>query len=215
MEIKVEGRAKKGYKPNQMNLHFEFIVVKPNQNEAIECGLKSVRECVDFLIGLKIKKEDIQTANMTVQQNKEYNETLRKYEDAGYKFIQSISIKLDYDLDLIAVLTAGIADFSTPPNYEINFGIKDENQIKEELLALAFLDAEFQAKAIANASREQLGDCLSVSFEPFGERFISPTNFCATREMAKLSSVVEDVKVTFVPADIDVAKTIYCVFDTK
>lgn len=215
MEIKVEGKAKKSYKPNQMNIHFEFTAIKPNQNEAIECGLQSVRKYVDFLIGLKIKRDYIQTNNMIVQQNKEYNETLRKYENTGYKFIQSISIKLDYNLDLIAILVAETAKFSTSPNYEISFSIKDENKAKEEILTLAYKDAEIQAKIIADAAGKQISDCVSVSFEPFQDSVVSPTNFGVTRNMAKLSSEVEDIKVTFIPTDIVVEKIVYCIFTTK
>ncbi len=215
MEIKVEGKANKSYKPNQMNLHFEFTASKPNQNDAIECGLQSVRKYVDFLIGLKIKKDDIQTKNMIVQQDKEYNETLRKYENVGYKFIQSISIKLDYDLNLIANLVAETAKFSTPPNYEINFGLKNENKAKEEILALAYKDAEIQAQIIAKSAGKQIDECVSVSFEPFQESMVSHTNFGVTRAMAKMNNAVEDIKVTFVPTDIYVEKTIHCIFNTK
>ncbi len=215
MEIKVEGKAKREYKPNLMNLDFEFISTKPTQNETIECGLQSVRKFVDFLIELKVKKNDIQTKNMIVQQNKEYNEVLRKYENAGYKFIQSISVKLDYDLDLIANLVSGTAKFSTPPNYEINFGLKDEDCAKEEILALAYKNAENQAKAIAIASGKQIDECVSVSFDSFQERVFSNTNFGVTRDMVKLSSTIEDIKVTFIPADVVIEKTIHCIFTTK
>ena len=215
MEIKVEGRAKKSYKPNQMILNFEFTAVKPNQNEAIECGLQSVSKYIDFLTGLKIKREDIQTKNMIVQQNKQYNEALRKYENVGYEFIQSVSITLNYNLDLIATLVAETAKFSTPPNYEISFGIKDENKAKEEILALAYKDAEVQAKVIAVAAGKQIADCISVSFEPFQGCIVSPTNFGLTRSMAKFSNTIDYIKNTFIPADINVEKTVYCVFATK
>lgn len=215
MEIRVEGKGLKGYRPNQMNLRFEFVSVEQTQNKAIESGLQSVRKYVDFLTSLNIKNDDIQTNNMIVQQNKVYNETLRTYENKGYKFIQSILIKADYNLDLLATLIAETAKFSTPPNYDVSFGISDENMAKEEVLSLAYKDAEFQAKAIAKASGKQLGECVSVSFEPFQERIRSYTNFEATCDMVRKSSAMEDIKATFVPADVNVEKTIYCLFNTR
>lgn len=181
----------------------EALKQDPNSMMAVECAIKNDKL---FIYGEATTKAQINYEKIA-------KEILK---DIGYKneftIVKEIS---EYDLDLIASLVSGTAKFSTPPNYEINFGLKDEDCAKEEILALAYKNAENQAKAIAIASGKQIDECVSVSFDSFQEKVFSNTNFGVTRDMVKLSSTIEDIKVTFVPADVVIEKTIHCIFTTK
>lgn len=59
MKINVEGIGKKGYKPNMLDFRLDFNVVEPTQSKAVERGTEEVKKYVEYLLGLKIKKEEI------------------------------------------------------------------------------------------------------------------------------------------------------------
>lgn len=140
---------------------------------------------------------------------------MRTYENKGFWFRQSIRISLDYNLDFLSKVVADTSKFKNPPSYHLSYRLKDENKAKEEVLALAFKDAEAQARAIATGAGKQLGECESVSFEPFSGEIMSHSNFGMACEMAKSKSVEDNIKASFVPTDVEVEKTVYCVFNTK
>lgn len=119
-------------------------------------------------------------------------------------------------MDKLSKLMEVTSKSKNPPRYQIMFNVKDCKKSQEDLLAIAFKDAESQAKSIAKASGKELKECLKVSFEPFDTDNPSQTRY--EGEMmykSKSSAVRENICNTFVPEDITLSATIYCHFITK
>lgn len=215
MDIYVNATGKKYYKPNQITLNFDFSYKSNDYETALNFGVENVTKYVLFLQEKGFYKEDIKTLSFRVSENKVYNELTRKYEKDGYLFLQRANLTFDYDMKKLSTLMEETAKMQNPPVYYINFNLKNDKTADEEILAIAYKEAEFQAQAIAKASGKQLKECVKVSFEPFENVHVSPTMYerdgCFAKA-ASIGSTSEQIEQTFVPEDVLVSKKIYCLF---
>ncbi|MBQ9793164.1 MAG: SIMPL domain-containing protein [Clostridia bacterium] len=215
MDIYVNATGKKFYKPNQITLTFDFNYKSNDYETALSGGVENVTKYVSFLQQQGFNKEDIKTLSFRVSENKIYNEATRKYYPDGFLFQQKANLVFDYDIKKLSTLMEETSKLDTPPVYFIRFNLKNDKSAEEEILALAYKEAEFQAQAIAKASGKQLKECVKVSFTPFESALTSPTLYEADRCCAKAASfgsAREQIQQTFVPEDILVSKEIYCLF---
>lgn len=215
MDIIVEGSGELFFKPNQIELSYSFQTKDKDYDNVLENGVKNVKDYIKLLEKLGFKKEDVKTRSFRVSEDKKYDETTRKYFSDGFVFNQDSTLKFDYDMERLSKLMEETSKLNNPPIYRIKFGVKDNKSVEEEVLALAYKDAEINAKAIAKASGKQVIDCKKVSFEPFTEDYYSRSSYGgignakACCEKASASQMIQEV---FVPEDVEVCKVIYCLF---
>ena len=218
MEIYVNGKGVKLYKPNQISINFTFEQKENDYDVALDKGTQKVYEYFKLLESLGYEKEQVKTWSFRVTESKIYNESTRKYEKDGFVFKQEASLKFDYDMKKLTKLMEETSKQPNPPTYSIRFDLKDNKQAEEEIIALAYKEAEFQANAVAKASGKEIKECVKISFEPFEHAFMSETTYeraMYSKECASFGSVSERIEQTFVPEDIHVSKTVYCIFTTK
>lgn len=219
MDIVVMGKGKLNFKPDQIVINFDFNLKEKTYEKVLQLGTNVVEKYLSLLLSFGFKKEDFKTRSFRVSENREYDNIKRTYVSKGYVFNQSAKIKFDYDIKKLSQLMEKTSAFDDAPAYRIDFAIKDEKCAEEELLKLAFKDAEMQAKFIASASGKELKDCVKVSFEPFDEKLTSESRLDSNEMMcyakAGARAVSESVQTVFVPEDVVVEKEVYCLFVTK
>ena len=215
MDIVVEGRGEKSYKPNQIDVTFDFRVCARTYEQALENSSKSVVEYISELEKLGFAKDDIKTRNMRVSENSVYDEKTRSYKKDGFVYSQNASLKFDYDTSKLAALAEITSKVNNAPRYNARFTIKQDKLVEEEVLALAYKDAEFQAEALAKASGKKLKECLKVSFQPFDQALVSSSRYDGVyeSEMCKASSSARDnIQNILVPEDVEVGTSVYCLW---
>lgn len=219
MDIVVMGKGKLIFKPDQIVINFDFNAKEKTYEQVLQQGTAGVEKYLNLLLSLEFKKEDFKTRSFRVSENREYDNMKRIYVSKGFVFNQSARIKFDYDMEKLAQLMEKTSAFDDAPAYRIDFAIKDEKSAEEELLKLAYKDAEMQAKFIASASGKELKDCVKVSFEPFDEKLTSESRLGSNEMMccakASARAVSDSIQTVFVPEDVVVEKEIYCLFVTK
>ena len=219
MDIVVMGKGKVNFKPDQIVINFDFNVKEKTYDQVLQHGTAGVEKYLNLLLSLGFKKEDFKTRSFRVSENREYDNMKRIYVSKGFVFNQSARIKFDYDMEKLSQLMEKTSAFDDAPAYRIDFAIKDEKSAEEELLKLAYKDAEMQAKFIASASGKELKDCVKVSFEPFDEKLTSESRLGSNEMMycakASARAVSDSIQTVFVPEDVVVEKEIYCLFVTK
>lgn len=216
MDIIVEGNGQKDFKPNQVVLSFTFETKDSCYEKALEKGVFNVNEYCKVLYDLGFKKGELKTRSFRVSENRRYDNDKKIYVNEGFIYTQNATLKFDYDMDKLSELMEITSKFKSAPRYTINFNVKENKKVQEDVLALAYKDAKFQAEAIAKASGNELKECLEISFEPFDTKTYSPTR-CEGEMMSKCSigSIRENITNTFVPEDITLSATIHCHFITK
>lgn len=215
MDILVEGKGEKSFKPNQIEISFEFRTVAETYDEVLSLGVKNVENYFEVLKTMKFEKESLKTRSFRVYENRVYDDKTRTYKNEGYAFNQSVKLKFEYNMQRLSSLMEITSKQKNPPTYQIIFNIKDDKKVEREIIALAVEDAKFQAEAIASASGKKLKDCIKISFQPFDEKIESPTRFGESRAMCKSASVSESIQNVFVPEDVEIEKTIYCLWTAE
>lgn len=208
MEIIISGTGKKSVKPDKIVLNFNFETKSKTYEEVLSLGTKNVQDYITMLEKFGFKKEDIKTKSFSISEDMEYNQELKKYIKKGFIYSQNVKLEFLLDLEKLANIIEETSHQSFAPKYQITFETEDTQKIDDEVLTLAYQDAEKQAKSIANASGKKVLECKKVSFQPFEENHISQTRIC---EMCCKSGSFQNI---FVPEDVIVSKTIYCIFVT-
>lgn len=212
MEIIVEGIGRGIYKPDEINLNLKFIYKSNIYSEVLEYGKKQVLEFVDkVLLKYGFKIDDMKTRSFIIKEEKKYNDDLRIYEFDGYSFNQETFLKFDYDDGKLFNMMKDISLLDNPPYYIINFGIKDENGVKNDLISKAYKDALEKANVIASVSGKELKRCSKVSFKPLNIDFLSLSSLNSDATYLR-EGAIHSFDNTFTPEDIDLSNTIYCLW---
>lgn len=161
--IQITGEGKKAYRPDRIEISFDFKEVLEDYDDAIEAAAYYTEEVKRLSVDAGIKKEAVQTTVFSISPKYEYrkDEKGRQYNKfVGYGVKQSYSIKIAMDNDLLSRLIFALRELKG----EIRFRYCLENRkaAEEEVLALAVEDASRQAKLLANAAGQRLGDIISI-----------------------------------------------------
>ncbi len=214
MEIKVKGVGEKSFKPDVIKFSFSFNIKRKTYKTCLADGTKNVEDYFKYLQSKGFVKEEIKTNNFNIHRERVYNEQTRKYEEGDYFFSFSCGLTIKYDLDLMSQIMEETAKIKECPTYRIDFALKNEKKAIDELMTLAYKNAEYQAKTIAKASGKTLKDCVKVSFEPFDEVVFNGYDSMDMMVKSK-SSASESIQNIFVPKDIELDFTLYTLWVTK
>ena len=213
MEIIVEGKGGKYFIPDQITINFTFYTKGDNYKKVLEKGISNVEEFIsNVLLQNNLKKEDLKTNSFIIKEETKIDNITGKNKFDGYSYHQYASISFDYNIDLMANIMNSIAELIETPLYRINFGLKDEEKARTEVLKLAYKDAESKANAIAEASGKTLKRCIKVDSKPFNNVYTSNTNLDYNMMSARTINNVESITTILTPEDIEITETLYCLW---
>ena len=210
MEIIVQGKGTKYIKPNEVVLNLTFTNKAKTYDVVLSDGIRSVNYFVEeILLKNGFSKDELKTRSFVINEEKKYDEKMREYIDAGYSFNQVATLKFDYNMELLSNLILAISEMTIAPTYYIKFGVKDEEECRNEALAKAYQNAYNQALAIAASASKNLRYCQKVDFQPISNNYYSPAEFSSSFMRAK--AINNDMIInSFTPEDIEISETLYC-----
>ena len=217
MEIHVEGEALEYVSPDQVILNIEFKKKGESYNAVLNEGIESVKTFIEqILIPNSIDKEELKTRNFTIEEDKKYNNKLKKYEKVGFLFNQEAVLRFDYDKILLAAIMISLSNLKNPPLCYVEFRLKDKKEVQKNILSKAYEDAKIKAEAIAIASKKKLKDCIKTEFlKKSNSEFIS--NFAIEEGIITSSLEVQTKNIvnTLIPEDIKLSEKLYCLWITE
>lgn len=217
MEIHVEGEALEYVSPDQVILNIEFKKKGESYNAVLTEGIESVKTFIEqILIPNGIDKEELKTRSFTIEEDKKYNNNLKKYEKVGFLFNQEAVLRFDYDKILLATIMISLSNLKNPPLCYVEFGLKDKKEVQKNILSKAYEDAKIKAEAIAIASKKKLKDCIKTEFlKKSNSEFIS--NFAIEEGIFNSSLEVQTKNIvnTLIPEDIKLSEKLYCLWITE
>lgn len=215
MEILVEGKGSKYFTPNEITFNLNFVVKGNTYEEVLKTGSKSVEIFInEVLIKNGFAKEDLKTRSFVIREENKYNNETKNQEFDGYSYNQYATLSFDYNKDLLAILMEDISKLENPPTYQITFGLKDERKVRNEVLGLAYKNAEEKAYAIAQAAGKTLKRCTKVDSKPFDTVYISESNldYSLMSRAKTISNVADIITTSFTPEDIEIIERLYCLW---
>ena len=122
-------------------------------------------------------------------------------------------IWFDYNKDIMANLIANLSKMENAPMSQLSFGVKDEKNIKRNILKEAYKEVKERALAIALSAGKTLKVCEKVDFKPlFSASYISSSMLDGTmmrQSEVYYSGAVEKITNVFVSEDIELTETVY------
>lgn len=215
MDILVEGKGTKYFTPDQITFDLQFVVKANAYEEVLEKGVLSVQDFInEVLIENGFTKEDLKTRSFVVSEEVIYNPETQKQEFQGYSYNQYATISFHHSIDLMADIITDVSKLEIPPTYQITFNLNNEEKVREEVLKLAYQDAENKANAIAQAALKNLKRCTKVDSKPFDNIYNSNSNldnnFLNNPKM--LSNITNIITTSFTPEDIEITERLYCLW---
>lgn len=218
MEIIVQGKGTEFFTPNEVILNIGFNTKGQSYEEVLSEGVKSVQKFVnELLLQNGFTTEDMKTRNFVVREDQKYDEVTRTYLFDGFSFNQNATLKFDYNKERMAKIMEDLSKLDNAPTCQINFGVKDAKECKRKILSKAYKEAELQAQAIAEAAGKSLKQCVKVDFKPFTTDYVSQTTFDSDMMYAKSARLGAAPAIinTFIPEDIELSETLYCLWITE
>lgn len=213
MEITTIGRGKGSFVADEVQISLLFQNRSNNYETVLKEGNESINDFVNqVLLPLGFSKEDLETKNLIVKEERQYNHQTRVNELIGYLFESEALLKFPYDKDLIALFLNAVSRLNMPPQFTLNFGLINEEKYHDELLDKAYQDALRQAKVIIESSKKEVKDTLKVSFEPLNQPFISPSSFSSRNILLANENNFDNFVNYLNPMNIEIEEVLYVLF---
>ena len=153
------------------------------------------------LESIGIDRKEVKTISFNVRTNDEYvkdkngNSVLMFI---GYEVEHSLKVAFDFDMKKLSEVLSVIAISKAKPKVDISFTLKEDGEIKEEVLRNASNNARKKAEILASTSGVKLGKLISIDYSWKDIELYSDTNYCDSKPISKMSSIdiePEDIKI--------------------
>lgn len=186
---------------------------KPTYDETMALEAERLNKLTSALMDVNFKKEDIKTSNFEINPvyESEYDDRNHyKKVFKGFVCQHDLSVAFDYDFALLNQTLSAITHSLSEPILDINFTIKDQNAINEELLKKACKDARNKAEILCEASGYQLGQLLKIDYD-WKEIYFASTTRMAKKAVTSCYS--EDIEIQ--PDDVTASDSAVFVWEIR
>ena len=165
---------------------------------------------------------NIRQLKLKAETEADLDKNLRKIVSEGYFFKQYVSLTTDYDRDRLAKIMIATSMIEDSPQIQMSFGIKHTPERRRELIGDAYNDAKSKAEALAHAAGKHLRDCVRVDLDNVesnngfeGAQYKRVGKSTRAMDMTSFNETIKKIDESFRPDDINVTKTIGCVWETS
>lgn len=158
----------------------EYVKAVSNANERIGF-LQNAIQTAGFA------KEDLKTLSFnvrTVYGNKQNSKGVWKSVFEGYECHYSLKLSMDMDSKKLAEVLTEISNSNADAELNIEFTVKNPEQIGEAVLKSATENAVRKAKILCEASGKKLGELISIDYDWTDVHFASPSVY-SMKEMSR------------------------------
>lgn len=218
MEIDVTGYGEKKFAPDTVCMTLTFQSREKTYEKAFEKGSEAVSEFIEkVMYQMGMEKEELISSYLNVSLQKVYNEETRRYEDDGYLYEQSADLEFALDMKKVAEIIDLMKGLKLPPEYNVQFSLKNERAAQNEVISIAMQDALLKAGIIAESAGLSLGKCRRADLNHTGNRMRSNSVFDVTAEEAVMGSMRMNKAVMmdeiYTPREVTVSQTVYCIYE--
>ncbi|MHB8050638.1 MAG: SIMPL domain-containing protein [Coriobacteriia bacterium] len=196
------GNGKAVSAPDMAEMHFGTTVVAPDAKTALGQANETAKQIADAVKGAGVAAEDIQTANVSVWPEQNYEGD--KAVITGYRASIQVRVKIR-EIEEIGAVIGAASDAGANEIGGPNFMLDDDDAVSAEAIELAIADARARAEVMAKAAGKSLGEIISVS-----ETGVSTPVYSGAR--AEMLSA-EDVAIE--PGQLDIMANVTVVFELK
>lgn len=213
--IRVTGKAKIAVKPDMIRLTLTLEDTREKYEDTLEQSANQVELLKDCFEKLGFARTDLKTLNFnidTVYEGYQDENKAWKNRFVGYKYVHSMKLEFDADNKRLGQVLYGLAQAPVSPEFHINYFIKDEETVKNTLLAKAVEDATTKAWVMAAAAGVLLVELLSMNYS-FGDKNLNSEPMGRSMPLLKSANMADaNYKINIEPENITVSDTVTMVW---
>lgn len=183
-KLEVKGIASRTMDYDRMKIKLEFY---SNEDTPAEASNKVMKECEEFL--RIAEKDGLNVSEMKLKEDKVYGKTSfsRDEEKTYYCGNRTIEIETGFDMKLINYIRTAINSEKMSVEFDVDFSLTNEEEIKKNLLQEALQDAKSQAEEMAKAIGQKVVGFVSAD-QKITQREIQKMN----QDLLQCLSLCED-----------------------
>jgi len=165
--IRVTGTGRVSIKPDItiINLHFDNIL--PTYELALKSSADDVAIVKDAIERAGIERDSLKTTSFDIDTHyhsvKDEHGNYKSVFD-GYKYTQSLRFQFDVNNQLLGSILYQLSKLNINVEFNLRYGIKDNEAAKNLLLSNAIQDAIKKASIIAKAANVELDEIIDINY---------------------------------------------------
>jgi len=207
--ITVRGSGKVSVPPDWIVIDLDLVASKMEYSDTLTYAAKQLDQLRQSLYSVDFDKEDIKTKRFYVDtvysSYKDKNDNYHRVFE-GYKALHNLYIAFDLDNDRLEKIIKALANSAANPEFSLDYTIKDQVAVKNQLLKNAVADARHKAEILALTAGVKLGEVLRVDYNWTEVRFSH--DYSVVREDCMMLSESLD----FVPEEVKASDNVSVVW---
>lgn len=201
--ITVKGIGTASAKPDRIIITMNIISKDTVYVKAVSNANKRIELLQNAVIAAGFAKEDLKTLSFNVRTLYRSEQSLKgawKNVFDGYECRYTLKLSMDMDSKRLAEVLTGISDSKADAEMNIEFTVKNPEEIGEAVLRSATENAARKAKILCEASGKTLGELISIDYDWTDVHYASASVY-SMKEMARGVAMDNGVP-EFEPEDI-------------
>ena len=219
--IRVTGTGRVSIKPDIaiINLHFDNIL--PTYELALKSSADDIAVVKNAIEKAGIERESLKTTSFDIDTHyhsvKDERGNYKSVFD-GYKYSQSLRFQFDVDNKLLGSILFQLSKLNINVEFNLRYGVKDNEAAKNMLLSNAIQDAMKKASIIAKAANVELNEIIDINYSWVDFEFHTRPYDIEDGEVCKCCAAPETgsrYDIDIEPEDIDRSDNVTIVYSLK
>lgn len=205
-QITVKGIGKMTVPVDYVEIKFTLDEMNKDYKKGYETFENHIQELQKIVQSIGFKKEDLKASELDVTPEYDNIRKNGKYIDVfkGYNFITELKLCFDFDSTKLGEVFSLTSDAKCAPRIDVEFTVKDKEEIKKNLLADAAKDAREKANILCEAMGVKLGNLITINYNWTEVNIYSNTNYALKHTDRVVYGCAERSLIDFTPDDISV-----------
>lgn len=201
--ITVKGVGTASAKPDFIVISMNIVSKDPEYVKAVANANERIMLLQNAIIKAGFVKEDLKTLSFNVRtayKNEQNERGMWVSVFDGYECRYRLKLSMDMDAKRLADTLTEISDSKADAEFNIEFTVKNPEEIGEAVLRSATENAKRKAKILCEASGEKLGELISIDYD-WSDIHVASASVYAAGNMVR--GITEDAAMPeFEPEDI-------------
>ncbi len=164
--IRVTGKGQLKLSPDTTRISISLQGLEQDYGEALRRSAEETQALRQLLADFGFREEDLKTLDFSVDTEYESVQENGVYRQrfAGYRYRHGMKLDFPSDNDLLGRLLYALSRCELQPEFSLSYTASDPEKAKNELLALAVLDAAEKARLLSRAAGVDLLALQSIDY---------------------------------------------------
>lgn len=204
--ILIRGHGKAELKPDWVELPATISVKSMDYQQVLELAGSALDALMAAFRSAGFSKEDMKTVDFRVDPVFDSEQDPRgvyRQVFAGYECRHALKVSFPLTQERLGRTLQALAACSAKPEFSVQFTVRDQEAVKDSLLAAASEDARHKAQTLCAASGVRLGRLINISYQWNDRGFYSESNVMLAK--ASRGAVPAMASLDFTPNTISVS----------